>query len=198
MKTKLGIYGGTYAPVHNGHIRAALEFKRQFELDKLLIIPAKIPPHKEMPKGDTPQHRLNMLKLAFMGYEGIEISAFELDREGKSYSVETLRHFHNADTDLRFLIGTDMLLCMHRWYKVEEIAGLATLVYTRRETDSGLDVEIEKQKKMLTDKYGFRIEELCISPLELSSTEVRCAADKSRYLPKEVEEYIREHRLYLQ
>ncbi|MBR4881353.1 MAG: nicotinate (nicotinamide) nucleotide adenylyltransferase [Clostridia bacterium] len=198
MKTKLGIYGGTYAPVHKGHIGAALEFKRQFGLDKLLIVPANLPPHKDIPKGDSPLHRLNMLKLAFEGCEGIEVSTYELDREGKSYSVETLRHFSSPDTELYFLCGTDMLLCMHQWYKAEEIAKLATLVYTRRENDSELDGCISSQIEMLKTEYGFRIEELKMKPLELSSTLIRNSADKTPYLPESIARYIEENNLYVQ
>ncbi len=198
MKTKLGIYGGTYAPVHNGHVGAALEFKRQFGLDKLLIIPANIAPHKDMPKGDTPLHRLNMLKLAFDGIEGIEVSTYELDKQGKSYSVETLRHFSDTNVDLYLLCGTDMLLCMHQWYKADEIAKLATLVYTRRESDRELDCDIAAQIEMLKSKYGFRIEELKMKPLELSSTLIRNSRDKAPYLPESVARYIEENKLYVQ
>lgn len=197
MKIRLGIYGGTYAPVHNGHVGAALEFKSQFRLDKLLIIPANLPPHKDMPKGDTPLHRLNMLRLAFDGYEGIEVSTYELDREGKSYSVDTLSHFSSPDVDLYFLCGTDMLLCMHQWFRVGDIARLATLVYTRRESDRELDDDIEKQIRMLNEEYGFRIEELKMKPLELSSTLIRGAKDKTPYLPKKVARYIEENQLYV-
>lgn len=198
MKTKTGIYGGTYAPVHNGHIRAAVEFKKQFCLDRLLIIPCCTPPHKEMPKGDSAEHRLNMLNLAFSDYEGIEISSYEIEKEGKSYSVETLRHFYNDETELYFLCGTDMLLCMHQWYKAEEIAKLATLVYARRENDANLDEVINKQIKMLKTNYGFKIEKLELPALEISSTQVRNACDKSLYLSKEVDDYIRKYRLYEQ
>ncbi|MBQ4601590.1 MAG: nicotinate-nicotinamide nucleotide adenylyltransferase, partial [Clostridia bacterium] len=127
-----------------------------------------------------------------------EISTYELDKEGKSYSVETLRHFSSSDTELYFLCGTDMLLCMHQWYRVEEIAKLATLVYTRRESDRELDDDIEAQIKALKSDYGFRIEELKMKPLELSSTLIRNASDKTPYLPKTVARYIEEKHLYVQ
>lgn len=197
MKTKIGIYGGTYAPVHNGHIRAAIEFKRQFELDRLLIMPTSVPPHKEMPKGNTAEHRLNMLKLAFEKYDGIEISTYELTRPGKSYTVDTLSHFYSEDTELYFLCGTDMLLTMQQWRSPHEIAKFATLVYTRRENDRKLDKRINKQIGMLKSDFGFRIEELKMTPLELSSTVVRAAADRSPYLPKAVNDYIKENDLYV-
>lgn len=202
MKAKIGIYGGTFAPVHNGHIRCALEFKRRLGLERLLIIPTNIPPHKDKPTGDSNLHRLNMLRLVFdseeFRNEGIEISTYELDREGKSYSVDTLGHYHNDDTELYFLIGTDMLLCMHQWFKVEEIAKLATLVYTRREADASLDAIIKEQVKMLENEYGFNIIELIMEPLEISSTEVRTSPDKQAYLPESVAKYIEENRLYVQ
>ncbi|MBR6513861.1 MAG: nicotinate (nicotinamide) nucleotide adenylyltransferase [Clostridia bacterium] len=198
MKTKLGIYGGTYAPVHNGHIRAAIEFKDQFELDRLLIIPTSVSPHKAMPAGDSALHRYNMLKLAFEGYERIEVSDYELNKEGKSYTVETLRHFSSPATELYFLCGTDMLLSMHTWYKADEIATLATLVYTRRETDTSLDSRIEQQISFLRSELGFKIKEMIMEPLELSSTVVRKAKDRSSYLPPAVDRYIKENNLYVQ
>ena len=85
---RIGIFGGTFAPIHNAHIRIALKFKEEFRLDKLLIIPASIPPHKEQPKGDSTYHRLEMLKLVFDKEEyknqGIESSEYELSKPGKS------------------------------------------------------------------------------------------------------------------
>ena len=91
-----------------------------------------------------------------------------------------------------------MLLCMHQWYRCDEIAKLATLVYTRRECDRDLDADIEEQIKMLKSEYGFRIEELKMKPLELSSTLIRNALDKTPYLPEAVSRYIEENELYVQ
>ena len=122
----------------------------------------------------------------------------KLIKEGKSYSVETLRNFSSPDTELYFLCGTDMLLCMHQWYRAEEISKLATLVYTRRESNRELDDDIEAQIRMLKAEYGFRIEELKMKPLELSSTLIRNAKDKTPYLPASVARYIEENHLYVQ
>lgn len=187
--------------MHNGHIRCALEFKRSLKLDRLLIIPTNTPPHKDKPLGDSNQHRLNMLRLVFdteeYRNEGIEISTYELEREGKSYSVDTLDYYHSDGNELYFLIGTDMLLCMHQWYKVEKIAKLATLVYTRRESDPQLNVVIKEQVSMLEKVYGFRICELVMEPLEISSTLVRSSLNKEAYLPQSVANYIEENRLYV-
>ncbi len=203
MKERIGIYGGTFAPIHNGHIRAALEFKRQFELDKLLIMPASLPPHKVMPKGDTVAHRLDMLKLVFdkeeYRREGIEISEYELNRPGKSYTVDTLKHFYAPNKELFFLCGTDMLLTLHQWKNACVIAELCTLVFARREdSDPILNHRITEQLSMLRSDYGFKVTELIMPALELSSSFIRnnITADLSEFLPAEVEEYIKKHDLY--
>ena len=198
MKTKLGLYGGTFAPVHNGHIRAALEFKDQFALDKLLIMPVAVPPHKSLPTGDSAYHRLNMLKLAFEDYSSVEISTYELDKPGTSYTVDTLEHFYNDKVHIHFLCGTDMLLTMHQWRQPDRIAKLATLVYTWRDNSTpDSDKRVMQQVEFLKTEFGFNIEELRIEPLELSSTLVREAEDKSPYLPEKVYSYIKEKNLYV-
>lgn len=200
---KIGIFGGTFAPIHNGHIRAALKFKEEFALDKLLIIPASIPPHKEQPKGDSPKHRLEMLKLVFDTDEyknnGIEISEYELNKPGKSYTVDTLKHYYSEDSQLYLLCGTDMLLSFHLWKSVEEIAKLTNLVFARREGFTNeLNVKIENQKKRLKKEYGLNIFELELSALQLSSTYIRENLDEdlSELVPKEVLKYISHNNLY--
>lgn len=200
---RTGIFGGTFAPVHNGHIRIALKFKEEFDLDRLLIIPASIPPHKEQPKGDTPLHRLEMLKLVFEKDEykdqGIEISDFELNKPGKSYTVDTLKHYYRKDSQLYLLCGTDMLLSFHKWRSVEEIASLTKLVFTRREEPNpGLDLQIDAQLGYLKESFGLDIHELKMPALELSSTYIRNNAHKdiSGLVPDAVLNYIRNNNLY--
>lgn len=200
---KIGIFGGTFAPIHNGHIRIALKFKEEFCLDKLLIIPASIPPHKEQPKGDSTHHRLEMLKSVFDTEEyknkGIEISEYELNKPGKSYTVDTLKHYYRDDAELYLLCGTDMLLSFHQWKSVEEIAKLANIVFTRRESSTPeLDIQIEKQIKFLSHEYSLRISELKIPALELSSTYIRenIENDISDLVPPEVLKYINNNNLY--
>ena len=200
---KIGIFGGTFAPIHNGHIRIALKFKEEFCLDKLLIIPASVPPHKEQPKGDSPKHRLEMLKLVFDTDEyknqGIEISEYELNKPGKSYTVDTLKYYANEERELYLLCGTDMLLSFHKWKSVEEIAKLTKLVFTRRENSTPeLDTEIEKQIEFLKNEFDLDIRELKIPALELSSTYIRENLDKdlSHFMPEVVLRYIYNNNLY--
>ena len=106
---RVGIYGGTFSPVHNGHVAAARAFMEQMWLDILYVIPTGVTPHKDM-KGDaTASDRLEMCRLAFGGMEGVIVSDLEMRREGKSYTVDTLRELYDPDGRLFLLMGTDML-----------------------------------------------------------------------------------------
>jgi nicotinate-nucleotide adenylyltransferase len=112
---KLGIYGGTFNPIHNGHIKAAEAFYDTVGLDELLIMPTFVSPHKEMMKGDDPSYRLEMTSLAFDGnVRNITVSDYEISKGGKSYTYLTLEHFSSSDTELFFLMGTDMFLCLDK------------------------------------------------------------------------------------
>ena len=132
---KIGIYGGTFNPIHTGHIHAAKQAMEILKLDKLLMIPDRIAPHKEIPSGSpTPQQRLEMLRLAVEGVPGIEVSDMELKREGKSYTyltVEALRDEY-PDAELYLLMGTDMFLSFHTWMNPERITAQATLAIMYR------------------------------------------------------------------
>lgn len=197
---KLGIYGGTFAPIHNGHVRVAKAFYNDLELDKLLIIPAGIPPHKQVSHNDSPEKRLRMCQLAFDGCPGIDVSDIELKREGKSYTVLTLRELSGENTELYLLCGSDMILSFDKWYCFDEIFKLCTVVYVRREDDDDIGKEIEAKIFSYHEKYGAKIIKLETPPLEISSTQVREAVksgmDISQLVPQSVAEYIRENQLY--
>lgn len=197
---KLGIYGGTFAPIHNAHVNVARSFLSDLELDKLIIIPAGIPPHKQVSHDDDPDKRLQMCKLAFEDDAKIEVSDLELKREGKSYTVLTLRELAAEDREIYLLCGTDMILTFDLWYCFEEIFSLCTLVYVRRECDETLGEEVVRKVDEYRSKYGANIEELRIKPLPMSSTEVRAAVangeDISDMVPKKVAEYIKDNKLY--
>ena len=119
--TRIGIFGGTFSPPHNGHLQAAKAFMEQMWLDILYVIPTALPPHKEMEIPVSAQHRLEMCRLAFSGMEGVYVSDMEIQRGGKSYTVETLRELTGEDRRLFFLCGTDMMLTLDRWREPEEI-----------------------------------------------------------------------------
>ena len=197
---KIGIYGGPYNPPHTGHMQAALEAVRLLKLDKLLLIPDRIAPHKEIPAGSpAPEQRLQMLRIAAADCPQMEVSDIELQREGPSYSyltVEQLRAQY-PDAELILLMGTDMFLSFHTWREPERITKEATLgVFFRGEKG-----EREKilAKKHQLEEAGAKVELVENRILNISSTQLRrliafrCAGE---FLPEGVYEFIRENGLY--
>lgn len=198
--TRIGIYGGTFSPPHNGHLRAARAFMEQMWLDILYVIPTAIPPHKEMETPVDAHHRLEMCRLAFGSMEGVYVSDMEIARGGRSYTVDTLRELSGEDRRLFLLCGTDMMLTLDTWRSPEEIFKLSYPVYIRRDNDRTLDQPIVQKIAEYHQKYGKVVRRIVTEPLELSSHEVReaIALEKSlkNMVPEAVEAYIREHRLY--
>ena len=197
---KIGIYGGTFNPIHTGHIHAAKQAAQILGLDKLLMIPDRIAPHKEIPSGSpTPEQRMDMLRLAVAGESGIEVSDIELKREGKSFSyltVEAIREeYPNAEIFL--LMGTDMFLSFHTWKNPERITAAATLAVMYR-GEKGEAEKIEARKAEM-EAEGVRVALVKNETIHISSTQLRrliafqCA---SEFLPEGVEKYIRENGLY--
>ena len=197
---RVGIYGGTFSPVHNGHVAAARAFMEQMWLDILYVIPTGVTPHKDM-KGDaTASDRLEMCRLAFEGMEGVIVSDLEMRREGKSYTVDTLRELYDPDGRLFLLMGTDMLMTLDKWREPDEIFRLCYPVYVRRETDGELDAPIVEKIKSYQEKYGKVVRRIVTPAIELSSTDVRAAVAEGfpieGAVPSAVAAYIREHNLY--
>ena len=199
--TRVGIYGGTFAPIHNGHVSAAKAFMEQMKLDYLFIIPTYLPPHKQIDESDDPIHRLRMCELAFEGVDGVVISDLEIKRGGKSYTYDTLAALSRPDARLFLLCGTDMVLTFDRWYRSEDIFKLCYPTYVRREQDPLLDSMIVAKIGEYYQKYGVMFRKIVVDPIVLSSTDIRNAVkenkDVSGMISPEVENYIKEHRLYL-
>ena len=199
---ELAIYGGTFAPVHIGHVHAAKCFFEAIKPDKLLIIPTLIPPHKQLDFKDNPKDRLEMLKLAFKDEDGygerIVISDYELNAPPPSYTVNTLKHFSAPDTHLTFIVGTDMFLTLDAWKNPEEIFKLCTIALMKRELGKEYSAQIDKKLTIYRNKYNADIKVLDFTPIELSSTAIRKmnSEEREKYLPKAVFDYIEEHRLY--
>ena len=197
---KIGIYGGTFNPIHTGHIHAAKQAMKILGLDKLLMIPDRIAPHKQSPSGSPePGQRLQMLRLAVEGEPGIEVSDIELKREGKSYTyltVEALREEY-PDAELFLLMGTDMFLSFHTWMNPERITAHATLAVMFR-GEKGEQAKIEARKAEM-EAEGIRVALVRNDTINISSTQLRrliafqCA---SEFLPKGVENYIRDNGFY--
>lgn len=199
---RIGIYGGAFSPIHNGHVSAAREFIKQMWLDVLLVIPTGDSPHKKMSDGATARERLRMCELAFEGMEGVIVSDMELRRNGKSYTVDTLEELYDNDRRLFLLCGTDMLLTLDKWRDPDRIFELCYPVYIRRESDIALDEEIVEKVTYYRNKYGKNVVKLKAPVVEVSSSLVRerleGGEDISDLVPEKVAAYIKEKGLYLQ
>lgn len=195
----IGIFGGTFNPVHLGHRNCLISVIDRIGLDRVIVIPDRIPPHKETRELASPEDRLNMCRLAFGDIAVVEFSDWELRQEGKSYSVLTLRYFKKLypDDKLFLIMGSDMLLSFERWYKYEEILSLASLACVAR-----LDEDIDRLKpaaETLRAKNG-EVFIVKTEPLDISSSEIRAMLKKnldcSCYLNKNVVQYITDKKLY--
>lgn len=178
MKQKrIGIFGGTFQPVHLGHLTLAQRALDTLALDEVLFVPDRIPPHKPMAEGATDEDRLQLLTLATREHPYFSIDTLEWEREGKSYTVDTLRILSERypEAKLFFLMGSDMLLSFHTWYRPEEIASLATLVCTIRD---GSDTEEKACVERLRRTMHAEVVLLpYVSPV--SSTEIRDRVKKA-------------------
>ena len=204
-KQKLGIYGGSFSPIHCGHVNAAKLFIDSAELDKMLIMPTHISPHKAPITDATPIQRFEMAKLAFSDDENykngrLEVSDYEFSRDGRSYTVYTVRHFASDERELYLLVGTDMFLTLDKWYCAEDILRLSDIVLMRRESDREMYVKIKEKMKSMQRDFGARIHEIEEPPIIASSTEIREMLQKrqdvSGLIPDAVIRYIEEHNLY--
>ncbi len=196
---RIGIYGGSFNPPHAGHIQAARQAMEALSLDRLLVIPAGIAPHKVMPPNSpTALQRLEMLRIAAV-YPGMEVSDLELRREGKSYTWETIAQVRaeNPDAELVLLMGTDMFLSFLTWKNPEKIWEDAALAVMYR-GEKGEKTAILAQKAEL-ERRGARVFLVENSVIQISSTQLRrllafgCASD---FLPDGIGEYIRARGLY--
>lgn len=197
---RIGIYGGTFNPPHIGHISAAVEAVKRLNLDRLLLIPDRIAPHKQLPEDSaSPQQRLKILRMSVEGIPKLEVSDIELQREGKSYTYLTVLALREQylNAQLVLLMGTDMFLCFDQWMHPEIILENASLGVLYR-GDKGEIAAIEAKKQEM-EARGARVELVKNDILPLSSTEIRrllifgCG---DSYLPSGVGEYIRQNGLY--
>ncbi|MCQ2471938.1 MAG: nicotinate (nicotinamide) nucleotide adenylyltransferase [Clostridia bacterium] len=193
---RVGIFGGTFNPPHNGHKKLAQEFAGRLSLDLLMIIPDRLPPHKEASLLAGEEDRLNMCCLCFDG-DIMEVSDIEMKREGKSYTYLTLEQIKKdrPDDELFFLMGSDMLLSFHSWREPQRILDCATVVAAARE-----EGETEKLRSYVETTFKERKDRFVImdfSPFEVSSTEIRSGGVSAfDALSPKVRAYINQKNLY--
>ena len=197
---RIGIYGGTFNPPHIGHLQAAQRAREVLKLDRLILIPDRIAPHKVIPSGSpTPEQRLEMLRIAAANCPGLEVSDVELKREGPSYSYQTVLQMKEMypESQLVLLMGTDMFLSFHTWRNPQIILEQAALgVFYRGEKGEIAAIEAKKAEMEQQGHTVYLVENEVVN---ISSTQMRrllafrCAGE---FLPEGVLDYIREHRLY--
>ena len=198
--SKIGVLGGTFDPIHNGHVALGLAAMEEVELDKLIVMPAHIQPFKQHKKIAQDEHRLAMARLAFEGREGVEVSDYELAKGDISYSYDTMAYLKSIYPydDLYFVMGTDSFLKVDRWYKGESLLEEFSFIVSSRPgyPEKILDYKI----RFLIEDYGTEIIRLRTKMPEISSTEIREAAlfgeSISHLVPKAVEDYIYANGLY--
>lgn len=194
---RIGIYGGTFDPVHFGHLLLAESCRDVCRLDQVIFVPARVSPHKLDAVMAPARARLEMLELALAGFPEFRVSRAEMDREGPSYTLDTLRHFRSefADDDLFLLMGADSVAEFPRWREPEQILQLATLVVVNRERAVP---DLSALSKM--ENSGHPPQSVSMPGVDFSASEIRRRVHEGRsvrfQLPRAVEHYIRDKRLY--
>lgn len=202
---KIALYGGTFNPPHFGHVRLLEAAEREIAFDRVFVVPDKRPVHKICEDLALDSERLDMCRLAFSGPH-CTVSDMEIARASDSYTVYTVRALQEQypQAELYLLMGSDMFLCFHKWYRWREIFERCTLCVASRQTEDDLKAlrsyAFSQLRVYVKDRVGEHLRFLAAEPLEISSTALRAAlaagADTSRYLPAGVERYIREKGLY--
>jgi nicotinate-nucleotide adenylyltransferase len=201
-KKKIGIIGGSFDPVHIGHLIIAQDAAERLELAQVLFVPASIPPHKQHLQQADIEHRINMLSLAVETDIRFSVSDIEMQRGGVSYTYDTVRELKalHPDSELVLIVGSDTLLDLHNWYQPQELLSLCSVATLLRPGEHSLEAIAakirlpEEQKKRALDNL------ITAHQVDISSTEIRMRVAEGlgiRYLvPPEVEMYIYEHSLY--
>lgn len=217
---RTGILGGTFDPIHFGHLRVAVEVKEKMDLDRIIFIPAGVPPHKIRPDLASATDRLEMTRLACEGRGFFEVSDIELRRHGPSYTVDTLSSIAgdtDMDGELFFIMGMDAFFQFHTWKNPGKILSLVSLIVMTRPGTHGEDLEnsfFSYAAQNLDPGYhacrdnGFKlihefmgsVHFISVTGLEISGTEIRRLAGAGRILsflvPEKVEKYINDRGLY--
>jgi nicotinate-nucleotide adenylyltransferase len=189
--SKVGIFGGTFDPIHHGHLITAQSVKEIRKLDKIIFIPAFISPHKQNEKASSAENRLNMIKLALYNTNFFDYSDYEIKQHSISYTVDTVRAFKKLYDEIDLIIGYDNIFSFHTWKDPDEIIKLANIVVLRRKSSHPIDY---------IDKYVEAATFVQTRGIEISATDIRNRVHENlpiHYLvPKSVEDYIFKNNLY--
>lgn len=188
--TRIGVLGGTFNPIHIGHLAIAQMAKEKIRLDKVIFVPSNWPPHKRAKGIASAEDRYKMVQLAITGNPYFSISDFEIKKKGKSYTIDTLRYFRgkfSKDTKLFFIIGGDLLPQLNEWRYIDEILKIASFIVVNRPG------QIRKIK-------GVRYHAVSMPGIDISSSYLRQRHIKGSsikyFVPDQVIDYIKRHKLY--
>jgi nicotinate-nucleotide adenylyltransferase len=195
---RIGVIGGTFDPIHYGHLAAAEEARVRVSLEKVLFVVASLPPHKLDEEVTPVEHRLAMTRLGVDSNQFFEISMVDVDRPGPSYTVDTISILRREeeDADFFFIMGLDSLVELPTWHQPELLVRLCHLVAVTR---PGFEVDLPSLEKAVPG-ISARLEVIGMPGLDISSTDlqrrVRMGLPIKYQVPEAVERYIREHKLY--
>jgi nicotinate-nucleotide adenylyltransferase len=191
--SKVGIFGGTFDPIHLGHLITAQSVREIRNLEKIIFIPAFISPHKSDAKTSSAEDRLNMIKLAIEGIPFFDYSDMEIKKGGVSFTIDTIKELKNSFDELEFIIGYDNIFSFHTWKEPDEIMKLAKIVVLRRKSSHAPQFE---------DKYYRKAVFVQTRGIEISATDLRERVKKGSpinfLVPTKVMEYINNHKLYIE
>ena len=219
MASRVGIYGGSFNPVHLGHLRCALEVGERANLDRVKLVPARMPPHKNAAGIAPAEHRVAMLEAAINGESGLEVDPLELEREGPSYTIDTLRELRRRTPNLSYglILGFDSFCDLPTWKDFREILAEVDLLITSRPPDTvatgrneaafgKLPVAVSREFcyddsiRCYTHQSGRRLEFIPVTPIDISASAIRetiAAGGSGRFLMPEASlEYLHQHGLY--
>lgn len=187
-KQRVGILGGTFNPIHNGHLIVANQAYDQLKLDKVLFLPDYIPPHIDKKEAIEANQRVEMIKKSIQGYEQFDIELLEIERKGKSYTFETMRTLikNNPEIDYYFIIGGDMVDYLPKWYKIGDLMTMVNFVGVNRLGSSG--------------QSSLDVIWIDCPLIEISSSLIRDYIHENKSIEflvsKKVNKFIKEHHLY--
>jgi nicotinate-nucleotide adenylyltransferase len=204
----VALFGGTFNPIHFGHLLIAEQIRTKYNLDKVIFVPTNVPPHKESADLINPKLRLIMAHLATVSNPCFEVSTFEVDRPGKSYTIDTAKYFKQYfgnETDLYFIVGADMLSEISKWKNIEELVKICRFIAVSR---PGYDIKKVLDQQFLAAEHpgvlsdlieNVIVEELPMVDISASHIRRRVKEWKSikYFVPEAVEQFIHNHQLYL-
>ncbi|MFM7840713.1 MAG: nicotinate-nucleotide adenylyltransferase [Nitrospira sp.] len=218
---RIGLFGGTFNPIHNCHLTIATQVRTRFALDQVLLIPVGDPPHRSNRDLAPAAHRLEMVRLAIAGNPTLAVSDVEIRRPEKSYSIDTvriLRHQYGAGVDLYFILGLDAFLEFPSWRQAPELLALCHFVVVSRMGVSFVPLAdrlplpklsrqaLEDLDRRVTDRLdvpvpgGTSLALLCLPPCDISASDIRqrihSRSDVALLLPASVKSYIMDHNLF--